>query len=98
MGAIGIDCGANVGNVTQQLLVSCDEVYCFEPNPYAFKVLETRFASNKQVTCYNSPVLDREEVVNLYFHENSGEDEVHWSTGSSLLDFKGNVLKTKIRC
>jgi hypothetical protein len=33
--------------------------------------------------------------MKLYLHENSDEDEVLWSTGSSLLDFKGNVLREK---
>jgi len=33
--------------------------------------------------------------MKLYLHEHSAEDEVHWSTGSSLLDFKGNVLIDK---
>jgi FkbM family methyltransferase len=28
-------------------------------------------------------------------HENSDEDEIRWSTGSSFLDFKGNILKDK---
>ena len=31
----------------------------------------------------------------LYFHENNHEDEVKWSTVSSLLDFKSNVDEGK---
>jgi hypothetical protein len=33
--------------------------------------------------------------MKLFLHENSDEDEVHWSTGSSLLGFKANVLNDK---
>jgi len=95
MKKIGIDCGANVGLVTQDLLNHCDHVYCFEPNPFAFKVLESRLSGLKNVTCFNKAVLDRQDKVKLFFHENSHKNEVEWSTGSSLLDFKGNVLKEK---
>ena len=95
MKTISIDCGANVGNITQQLLTTADEVHAFEPNPYAFNCLEARFLYESRVICHNNAVLDREEEVKLFLHENSDKDELHWSTGSSLLDFKSNVLKDK---
>ena len=95
MNKIGIDCGANVGNITDRLLKECDEVHAFEPNPHAFKILNQKFLFNPRVTCYNKAVLDRNDIVKLYFHENSDKNEVLWSTGSSLLNFKGNVLKDK---
>ena len=95
MNKIGIDCGANVGNITEKLLKECDEIHAFEPNPYAFERLNNRFLFDPNVTCYNKAVLERAGNVKLYFHENSYKNEVHWSTGSSLLDFKGNVLKDK---
>ncbi|MGQ9655436.1 MAG: FkbM family methyltransferase, partial [Thermodesulfobacteriota bacterium] len=40
-------------------------------------------------------VGDDAGVSKLFLHERSDEDEVHWSTGSSLLAFKSNVLKEK---
>ena len=92
---IGIDCGANVGGITENILKECDEVYAFEPNPHAFKALQDKFKNNLNVTCFNKAVLDRNDTVKLYFHENSDQNEVHWSTGSSLLEFKGNVSKDK---
>ena len=95
MNKIGIDCGANVGNITEKLLEECDEIHAFEPNPYAFERLNQRFLFDPKVTCYNKAVLERNGNVKLYFHENSDKNEVHWSTGSSLLDFKGNILKNK---
>jgi FkbM family methyltransferase len=39
----------------------------------------------------NKAVLNRDETVRLYLHENATQDQVHWSTGSSLLDFKCNI-------
>jgi len=92
---IAIDCGANVGNITQHLCKSGATVYCFEPNPYAFKVLEDRFSNMQNVHCIQKGVSDKESMMKLYLHENSDKDEVHWSTGSSLLSCKGNVLNDK---
>jgi FkbM family methyltransferase len=34
--------------------------------------------------------LDCNKTVKLFFHEKSDEDEVYWSTGSSVLSFKDN--------
>jgi FkbM family methyltransferase len=92
---IAIDCGANVGDITQHLCKLGSTVYCFEPNPYAFKVLKDRFSNMHNVHCIQKGVNDKNILAKLYLHENSDKDEVYWSTGSSLLDFKGNVLSDK---
>lgn len=92
---VAIDCGANVGEITQHLCKSGATVYAFEPNPYAFKILKDKFSNAQNVYCFEKGVLDRNETRRLYFHEFSDKDEVHWSTGSSLLDYKGNILKEK---
>lgn len=88
---IAIDCGANVGKITDVMAQSGATVYAFEPNPYAFSKLEKRFAEMKHVHCINKGVMDHDDVMKLYLHENAGENQVYWSTGSSLLSFKGNV-------
>lgn len=92
---IAIDCGANVGDITEHLGKSGATVYCFEPNPYAFKVLQDRFSDMPNFNCIQKGVSDKNSKMKLYLHENSDEDEVYWSTGSSLLEFKGNVLNNK---
>ena len=92
---IAIDCGANVGNITQHLCKSGATVYSFEPNPHAFKVLQDRFSNMGHVHCIPKGISNKKGKMKLYFHENSDKDEVYWSTGSSLLDFKGNVLADK---
>ena len=94
-GDICIDAGANVGNITAQMLDYGAKVYAFEPNPFAFAKLEQRFILNKNVVCFNKGVYSKQDKMALYFHENSHEDEIKWSTGSSLLDFKSNVDKGK---
>ena len=65
---IGIDCGANVGNITKAMLASVDTVYAFEPNPYAFDRLSSRFSDDSRVHCYPHAVLDKEGMMDLYFH------------------------------
>ena len=92
---ICIDCGANVGKITQLIADTGATVHAFEPNPFAFKKLQERFRDNDKVICYNMGVLDRKTSIPLYLHVNSDEDEVLWSTGSSMLEFKSNVDNNK---
>jgi len=92
---IALDLGANVGKITKEMADSGATVYAFEPNPFAFEKLKERFKDFQRVTCINKAVLDKETTLPLYFHENSDDDEIVWSVGSSMLDFKNNVLKEK---
>jgi len=94
-GDIAIDCGANVGKVTEKLCRNGATVYAFEPNPYAFEALQRRFAGRPNVRCIQAGVFVRDETTRLYLHENSDQDELYWSTGSSLLAFKKNVRADK---
>lgn len=94
-GDIAIDCGANVGKVTEKLCRNGATVYAFEPNPYAFEALQRRFAGRPNVRCLQAGVFVRDETMRLYLHENSDQDELYWSTGSSLLAFKKNVRTDK---
>ncbi len=92
-GDICIDCGANIGLVTSKMADRGAIVYAFEPNPYAFKVLVNTFKNNKNVVCINKAVFNKNTKMKLFLHQNSKQDEVAWSTGSSLLDEKGNIAK-----
>lgn len=94
-GDIAIDCGANVGNVSNYLCKSGATVYAFEPNPHAFKVLAKRLSKYPNAHCYRQAVLDHKTTTKLYFHNNSDTNELFWSTGSSLLHEKANVRKDK---
>jgi FkbM family methyltransferase len=88
---IAIDCGANVGNVTLQMALPGVEVHAFEPNPYAFAVLQDRFKNNPNVHCYQKGVYTKNASMKLYLHESAQQNQVLWSVGSSLLSYKGNV-------
>jgi FkbM family methyltransferase len=67
------------------------EVHAFEPNPFAFAILQDRFKDNPNVHCYQKGVYTRNSSMKLYLHESAQQDQVVWSVGSSLLSFKGNV-------
>ena len=95
VGDIAIDCGANVGKVSAHWAKSGATVYAFEPNPHAFKILQERLASRPNAHCFQQAVLDRNDRVKLYYHVGSDKDEVRWSSGSSMLGFKENVLQDK---
>lgn len=90
-GAIAIDCGANVGDITAILARDGATVYAFEPNPHAFERLTRRFANAPNVKCLQQGVAGSNGRAKLFFHKQAGEDPVFWSTGSSVLDFKSNV-------
>ena len=88
---IAIDCGANVGKITQFLAQQQATIYAFEPNPYAFQVLQEKFTDAPNVHCLQQGVLDCNGVLPLYLHKNADRDQIYWSTGSSLLACKSNV-------
>jgi FkbM family methyltransferase len=90
-GDLAIDCGANVGHYTELMARRGAEVYAIEPNPAAFAVLEERFSGYENVHCFHKALHTEPSTVRLYMHEHAVEDPVLWSSGSSLLPFKGNV-------
>ena len=90
-GAIAVDCGAHVGNLTAHMAATGATVYAFEPNPNAFAHLRERFAGNERVRCREAAVTDRDGVARLYLHREAASDPVVWAVGSSLFPTKGNV-------
>ncbi len=88
---VTIDCGANVGQFTARLADTGARVYAFEPNPHAFAALKARFEGRPNVSLIQAAVNSEPGSVRLYMHKNAGEDQLLWSTGSSILDYKGNV-------
>ena len=92
---ISIDCGANIGLVTNVFCKISSEVYCFEPNLYAFNVLKKNFKNNKNVFLFNKPVSNKKEVLRLYYHQDSLQDEVKYSTGMSSCKDKNNIDESR---
>ena len=90
-GDIAIDCGANVGDVAVKMGRRGATVYAFEPNPYAFAVLQQRVQSSPNIRCLQKAVWSSDRSMKLFYHERSREDWVKWSVGGSLLPEKANV-------
>jgi FkbM family methyltransferase len=88
---IAIDCGANVGKITGYLGQNGSTVYAFEPNKDAFRELTSRFRNNAKVYCINKGVSTHNGTTRLFLHKNAAENPVRWSTGSSIIQEKGNV-------
>lgn len=86
-----IDCGANVGDMTAVMAEGGATVHAFEPNPHACLVLRKKFERNPRVHIQEAAVHVSNGTLRLYLHENSSQDEVYWSNGSSLLADKPNV-------
>ena len=88
---IVIDCGANVGSISALYAKTGATVYAFEPNPFAFTELEKKFADVENVHCFCKAVSDHEGTERLFHHENSLNDEIKWSVGSSIMVSKVNI-------
>ena len=90
-GDVAIDCGANVGDVTDLFAGRGAFVHAFEPNPAAFNVLAERFGDDPNVSLHQRAVLDRPGTARLYLYVDAVDDPVGASVGTSVLEDKGNV-------
>jgi FkbM family methyltransferase len=92
-GDVVIDCGANIGVVTQYFQRLGATVYAFEPNPHAFITLNMNFADDPNVFCLKKGVASPEQAGTgkLFLHEHAEIDQLMYSTGSSINPDKGNV-------
>lgn len=73
-GDVVIDCGANVGDVTEVLSATGATVHCFEPDPYAFSLLEDRFGDAANVHLHNQAAGVTAGSIGLMRAESFGED------------------------
>ncbi len=90
-----LDCGANVGEMTAVMAEGGAMVHAFEPNPYACGVLRQKFQGNPRVRIHEAAVHTADGFLPLYLHQNSEQDEVHWSNGSSLMAEKPNISRDR---
>jgi FkbM family methyltransferase len=100
-GQLAIDCGANVGLFTIPMARQGARVMAFEPNPVAYQALLKAVEGMENVTALNMAVAADDRERRLFHHVNADSDPLLWSTGSSLLEFKGNVdpaRYTAVRC
>lgn len=88
-----IDCGANKGDISALFLAKNASVIAFEPDPLAFKLLESRFEGHDNIQCINKAVDYKESTANLYFHKaRRGDNHSAYTVSSSLIEDKVNVI------
>jgi FkbM family methyltransferase len=85
-GDLAIDCGANMGVVTEVLAATGADVIAFEPDPFAFRTLEQKFAGMPNVTLVNAAVGVGSGSVRLMRADNFGDNPEGASVKSTILD------------
>ncbi|AWL10332.1 hypothetical protein HME7025_02492 [Aquirufa nivalisilvae] len=89
--SVVIDCGANVGAIMKPLLKYEPSIYCFEPNPVAFKQLSENLGTAPNLHLINKAVGIETKTAKLYLHKEAEQNELLFSVSSSLLSSKPNV-------
>jgi FkbM family methyltransferase len=92
--SVVLDCGANVGDVTEKFAATGAQVYAFEPDPVAFARLKKRFGARKNVTLIQKGVWDKNTQIPLYKHKDQKDGEVAFTVSSSIVSNKLNVDQT----
>ena len=89
--SVCIDCGANIGLVSYIFYTFGAKVYAFEPNPDAFDKLKNLSTSHLNIYPYKSAVGLNDGFSRLFLHNDSAEDKLKYSTGSSMVKSKPNI-------
>lgn len=84
-GALAIDCGANVGDVTAFLLSNGLEVIAFEPDPAALDVLCARFPTSPRLTIEAKAVGAKPGRASFYQTRSASSGEIGDTIASSLM-------------
>ncbi len=85
-GDLVMDCGANMGVVTAVLAATGADVLAYEPDPYAFSVLEQKFGNTPNVTLINAAVGVGAGTIRLMRADNFGDNPDGASVKSTILD------------
>jgi FkbM family methyltransferase len=64
--AVFVDCGANVGLIIDIARFVDMEVYAFEPNKSAFKLLKKKYEGNEKVHLYQKAVSNKTTILKFY--------------------------------
>jgi len=87
-----VDCGANIGQISDLFLSRGAIVKAFEPDILAFSYLQRRFNGKAGIELINKAVADRDGTAMFYFHkERLHKEGVEFTVSSSLLKEKNNV-------
>lgn len=92
--SVFVDLGANIGTISQYVNDTSGgcKIFCYEPHPAAFKVLEDKFSKYENINLYQLAVSDTTKKVKFFFHKDSeGSSDLHKSTSTSIFKEKPNV-------
>lgn len=85
-GDLAFDCGANQGVVTARLAATGAHVIAYEPDPWAFAQLSTRFADTANVTLVQAALAREAGTVTLHRAGNFDDNPSGASVKSTILD------------
>lgn len=85
-GDLALDCGANMGVVTAVLAATGADVIAYEPDPYAYEILQEKFKDMPNVTLVNAAVGVGSGTVRLMRADNFGDNPEGASVKSTILD------------
>lgn len=90
--AVCVDCGANIGRVSELFAAQGAIVHAFEPNPHAFRLLQAVSVAQPHIRAFNKAVgTSDDQTLDLYLHDFHEKDPLGYSQGSSLMSDKPNV-------
>lgn len=90
-GDVVLDCGANVGDVTEPLAATGAQVHAFEPDPYAFEQLSNRVKGMDNVTLHNAAVAVEAGKLTLMRAANFDDNPKAGSVKSTLIAGGRNI-------
>ena len=74
-GDLAIDCGANVGDVSERLLASGADVIAFDPEPWAVEKLQARFKGASRFELMNVAVGTENGEIQMFRAGNFDDNE-----------------------
>ncbi len=85
-GDLAVDCGANLGVVTERLAATGADVVAFEPDPYSFAILQEKFSGLANVTLVQAAVGIGTGTVRLMRAENFEKNRKGASVKSTIVE------------
>ena len=93
--SVVLDCGANVGCITKKFAGTGATVHAFEPDPLAFKILQSKFKNTPKVILHPKGVWDKESELSFYTHTDQHAEDIAYTVGSSIMCNKVNIDERK---
>ena len=91
--SVCIDCGANVGVITELFASKGAEVHAFEPYKPCYDEIVKKFGNNSKIHIYNQGVLDKNTTMKLYKFEHQDYDDLFFSQGASMYTTNEEINK-----